>query len=144
MQDKIFVYGSLMAPAPSQIGQTLRGMADFVGEALVGGVIYDLGRYPGLVLSKKPGDRVRGHLYRMRDPAALLPILDEYEGSASGDPEKNEYRRVLIQVDRQGEAVFAWAYLYNFATDSLARIPNGDYLAFMAKNEAYRRFLDSV
>ena len=100
--------------------------ADFVGEGVVLGRLYDLGRYPGLVLSESTEDKVFGELYRLRDDD-VLRVLDDYEGCAPGDPEPHEYARRSVSVIGAGAATEAWAYIYNGAVEQLRLITSGRY-----------------
>lgn len=61
MSDTLFVYGTLKRQGPGEPHRLLRG-ARFVSPATVGGTLYDLGRYPGLVRKARDGQRVFGEL----------------------------------------------------------------------------------
>ena len=86
------------------IGQNAR----FEGEGTVQGQLFDLGVYPGVVLSPDAQDRVIGEVYRL-DPLSAgetLRELDEYEGM--------EYRREIVPVRLEDRSsVEAWAYVLN-------------------------------
>ena len=101
----LFVYGTLKGRTSRQRHRLLRG-ARFVGGATISGVLYDLGRYPGLVRTSRNGRRVTGELYALPDDSArrMLRALDRYEGS--------EYtrRRVFVRLSN-GNRRLAWTYL---------------------------------
>lgn len=139
----IFVYGSLMGSIQSGIAKKLHAGAEFVGEGYVQGQLFDLGQYPGLIIWE--GDSwVKGHVFQMADPAALIPFLDAYEDINWGQPDLSEYWRAMVEV-KVADAYFdCWAYLYNQPTDQLSLIPDGDYLAYMKNNDAHRDFLNSL
>jgi gamma-glutamylcyclotransferase (GGCT)/AIG2-like uncharacterized protein YtfP len=103
----------------------------FESEGTVQGQLFDLGNYPGLVLSRDPLDRVLGEIYRLEPSLAeeTLRQLDEYEGIRLAEPETNEYRREIVTVRlTDGSAVDAWAYVLQRAPENFLRILSGDYL----------------
>jgi gamma-glutamylcyclotransferase (GGCT)/AIG2-like uncharacterized protein YtfP len=82
----------------------------------VRGTLYDLGRYPAVLLSGTAW--VKGELYEL--PSGVLDALDEYEGS--------EYRRVdAAVVLESGRRVRGWVYEYRERLAGWRRIPSGDY-----------------
>ena len=120
----LFLYGTLR-PGGNAAGR-LAGRGRWLGPTTTRGRLYRITYYPALV----GGDGVvRGDLFEMDDPAALLPELDAYEGCGPGDAEPWEYRRAQIAVDSGGTGHAAWAYLYNWPVDESARIESGDFLS---------------
>ena len=118
----VFVYGILMR------GFDLHhhmGDAAFVGPAAVSGTLYSLGTYPGMV---DGAGTVRGELYRSRDIAVTLEVLDEVEGYDPLDVEAGEYVRVLrdVRLDAGGKQP-AWLYLYNRDIKGRQQIKSGDW-----------------
>jgi gamma-glutamylcyclotransferase (GGCT)/AIG2-like uncharacterized protein YtfP len=96
----LFVYGTLRAGASA--AGLLEG-CERLGHATVHGILYDIdGRFPALVLY---GDNsvVHGEIWRC--PAALLPSLDRYEGTADG-----LFRRVAVDVERLRGGTPCWVY----------------------------------
>ncbi len=121
----LFVYGTLRRNRRGRLHPLLRGRARYVGPASVRGRLYDLGRYPGLLLAGN--DRVSGELYRLPDPCSAWPALDRYEECDPSDPQA-EYVRRLIPVHRPGgTTVDAWCYLYNRPLLPRQRVHGGDY-----------------
>ena len=143
MLDNLFVYGSLMGSIDSPIARRLRDHADFMGEAVVKGYLYDLGRYPGLIEDLQSNYLVKGHIFKMKNPETLLAILDEYEGAANPHV-LNEYRRDHIKAKLNGHSIECWAYIYNLSTKGLPYIKSGNYLDYLKNNLEYQRFIDSV
>jgi len=99
----------------------LRQQAEFLGPATVQGRLYAIGDYPGLILSGTVDGLVTGEVYRLRKPAQMLAVLDEYEGG--------DYERVLAdaQLD-SGETTGTWVYVYRLPVDEAKRIKSGDFL----------------
>ncbi len=92
--------------------------------------LFNLGNYPGLVLSVDPLDRVLGEVYRIGPShfAETMRKLDDYEGVTLPNP---EYRREIVTVHlTNGPAIEAWAYILNRDPRRYTRIISGDYLRF--------------
>lgn len=124
----VFVYGTLRQEARHPAHEMLARRAELVGLAWLQGQLFELGNYPGAVLSDNPSDRVLGELYLLTDPKATLALLDDYEGSSEAFPEPHEYRRRRIDVQSfGGGTISAWVYLYALPTKDLRRISGGDY-----------------
>src|SRR6202521_3282246 len=111
MQDRLFVYGTLMRGFDHPMAQLLSRSADFIGEAHCGGRLYLVKHYPGLVLSDDPDDVVFGELYCLRQPDALLREFDTYEACGEGFAAPTEYvRQMLPVISGEGAAGEAWTY----------------------------------
>jgi gamma-glutamylcyclotransferase (GGCT)/AIG2-like uncharacterized protein YtfP len=127
MNSHLFVYGTLLSTAGHPMGARLQRQARLVGEASIGGRLYSLGRYPGLVETAGAAEaRVHGELYALANPAAALKWLDTYEGIVPGDHDQNDYVRTERSVRlTSGEEVAAWVYLYRKDVRRFAAIPDG-------------------
>ena len=112
----LFVYGSLRKgfhhPAYAYISQHF----DFISDAKVQGVLYDMGDYPAAVPSG--GDHwILGELYRLKPEADwdwAIAQLDDYEGVAPEEGEPALYKReeaVIVSAD--GKKTEAWIYWFN-------------------------------
>ncbi len=88
LRERVFVYGTLRVNAEQ--GGRMKG-AHLLGSGVVGGRLYQVDWYPGLVLAND--GEVVGEVYEVDE--VMLAALDEYEGG--------EYRRVKVQVKRQTE-----------------------------------------
>lgn len=117
----LFVYGTLKRRAPRRQHRLLRE-ARYLASASIGGVLYDLGEYPGLMRTSRNQQRVGGELYELPDGAApeMLRALDRYEG--------REYvrRRVYVTLSN-GKRRAAWAYLLRRRPKSAVRVQSGRY-----------------
>jgi gamma-glutamylcyclotransferase (GGCT)/AIG2-like uncharacterized protein YtfP len=129
MQDRLFVYGTLMRGFDHPMAKLLSRSADFIGEARCQGRLYLVKHYPGLVLSDDPHELVFGELYRLRSPQELLREFDMYEACGEGFVEPTEYvRQMLSATSDDGGAGEAWTYVYNWPVNNLPRIASGRFL----------------
>ena len=134
----IFVYGTLRRDFGNE-SNILEREGSFAGECFVRGRLFGLGPYSGLVLSESPDETVRGDLFNIPPDksAAVLDLLDRYEGCAPSDPQPHEYKRDLVNAfTKNGASVKAWAYVLNRPVGDLEPIESGDYLAWRAAREA--------
>lgn len=132
--DLLFVYGTLL-PADAGLGgrqQRLRlaREAEVMGPGSCAGVLYNLGRYPGLVLPAPPDAVVQGTVLRLSAPARSLAWLDAYEGIVPGQHPHNDYERLRCPVVlAAGGTVEAWVYVYRGAIEGAVPIAGGAWLA---------------
>ena len=120
--EKLFVYGTLRPG-----GRAEEKMSAFrhLGKATVGGNLYSLGWYPGLVLGEE--GEVTGDIYGV--PESSFPALDDYEGCAAHSPKPHEYERVRADVKfEDGQSVTAWIYDYRAEVEPANLISSGDWL----------------
>jgi len=124
----LFVYGTLRSEGNRPMYHEITRHADYVGEAMVPGRLYDLGPYPALV----PADEMEaakyhvvGELYRLHSDrrAEMLRRLDVYEGVPDG-----LYRREQWTALREdGLEVATWVYVYDRPLHDATLIVSGDY-----------------
>jgi gamma-glutamylcyclotransferase (GGCT)/AIG2-like uncharacterized protein YtfP len=131
----LFVYGSLRSAADTKWSRFLASVSHFDGAGRTRGRLYQLGGYPGLVVSSPvvSSDQnawVVGEVYSPHEPASVWPVLDAYEGCGPADslPYAFERQPVDVLLDN-GQTIRAWAYVYCLATADKVRIMSGDYLA---------------
>lgn len=142
MVKELFVYGTLMQDTDSAMARFLHARATSRGIAYLPGRLYDLGSYPGAVFDLNESGTITGQIYSLRDPEAIFPILDEYEGVSEHPAEPEEYIRELVPASLDGETVPCWIYRYNFDTTPLPLIPSGNYLTYYAKKLTHRQFIE--
>ena len=135
MLDLLFVYGSLMSEVPSAASRWLRQHSSLIAKDSLPGHLYDLGRYPGLVMEENKPALVYGEIHRLYKPAEALRYLDEYEGTAMANP---EYERIVCQTMQQRNC---WVYQYLPTDHSLPRIQGGDYYTFYPTNSRHLTFI---
>ncbi len=127
--DLIFVYGTLMRRFDHPMSKLLSANAEFLGEGSCPGRLYSITHYPGMLRAAAAGDVVFGELYRMRDPAALLSELDEYESCGPNFDPPTLYLRETLPVTLSNGAVHqAWTYIYNRPVPEAKRIASGRFL----------------
>lgn len=125
--DLLFVYGTL------RNGFARHNLLQRLGAARVGmgsirAELFDLGDFPGAVKSKNSCARVAGEIYRLRNPARALKILDEVEGLRPAAPASSLFRRETFAVTASnGEQKTAWVYWLNRQPPAMRRIRSGDY-----------------
>lgn len=104
--EHLFVYGTLRRASPHPMARELARAAHFVGEGKMRGRLHSLGAYPGMTPATDAEDWVPGDVYRLQDPAAMFPILDQYEGA--------EFVRMLdtVLLD-SGTELPCWVYVYH-------------------------------
>lgn len=121
-------YGTLMRAAGGPERLDVRDRLSFVTECLFGGILYDLGRYPGAT----PGDGVvRGELFRLHDPR-VWAVLDRYEGYDPDREEASLFVRRQASLDEPADRR-AWVYWYNGDPTGHPRIPSGDWAAYVGE-----------
>ena len=137
MTDLIFVYGSLMSNVPSQAGKWLAQNATRLATDELRGRLYDLGRYPGLLLVTSAQDQnlVRGEVYRMTRPKEALAYLDEYEGVDLPVP---EYQRKLCHTQ---QGYHCWVYELMPGGQEFPLIGSGDYSTYYPTNSRHLAFI---
>lgn len=93
----------------------------FISAATVNGHLYDLGEYPGLLLSETDSPVV-GEVYEVDD--ALLQELDEFEVSSN-------YLRRQVTISLGDQTKTGWVYEPDLQFYSLRKlIESGDWLEY--------------
>ena len=136
----LFAYGSLLSDAaPRYVRRILRGGCD-LGAAYVNGNLYDLGDYPGLVLTHQGEERVFGKVFRLRNAQPGLHLIDRYEGYHEDDPAASEFLRISTDAHLlpDGRVISAWLYIYNNWPRHSRRIRSGDYLRYLRQGRRSR------
>lgn len=122
---RLFAYGTLRMGMGHAMHQVLAPHATFIGEGTVSARLFNLGSYPGIVLSDQSGDRVIGDVFHLAPESAgsLLSALDDYEGIGPAHPLPHEYAREAVDVlMSDGRSIRAWAYVLTDPLPSWPRI----------------------
>jgi len=119
MPEPIFIYGTLHPDrAPAAIAATARLLKP-LGRATIRGRRYELGEYPGVILTDEAGALVHGELFLLPDPpqaTAVLAKLDAYEDFRPADPAGSLFlRQRTIATLEDGTQRACWVYTYNRA-----------------------------
>jgi len=134
MTSYLFTYGTLLSGFGHPMHEVLCRYASMLGTGYINGKLYELGHYPGLVLSNNVKKVVWGEIYQIQDETTLFKYLDDYEGCANHSRKPYEYQRDLVTIhDAAQHSMLAWTYLYKPPTGHLHLIPTGDYLAYRNK-----------
>jgi gamma-glutamylcyclotransferase (GGCT)/AIG2-like uncharacterized protein YtfP len=128
MQDRLFVYGTLMRGFDHPMAKLLSRSAEFIGEAHCRGRLYLVKHYPGLVLSGDASDTVFGELFRLHTPETSLVTFDDYEGCGPDVASPQYLRQKLPLTLDDGTVSEAWAYVYNRPVAKLKRITSGRFM----------------
>ena len=128
MKHYLFSYGTLLPGfAPKEIAATVRNLRP-VGRGRVHGRLYDLGEYPGAILSSS-GPIILGQVFELPDDPEILKQLDEYEGFDPAHPEGSLFVRKKCPVTLQGgRRVKCWVYGYNRHPGSAPGLASGDFV----------------
>jgi gamma-glutamylcyclotransferase (GGCT)/AIG2-like uncharacterized protein YtfP len=130
--DRVFFYGTLMAPFNRPGRLRITPKLTYEGRGTIRAALFDLGIYPAAVPAYD-NSVVWGEVYETSDAAAVLAALDEIEGYRPNEPERSLYTRVLTDVTLEdGGARKAWAYFYNAPLGRAQRIESGDYLQHLS------------
>lgn len=128
MKRYLFSYGTLLPKrAPTEIAPVVRRLRH-VGRGKVRGRLYDLGEYPGAVLTKT-GPAIVGQIFELPDDPEVLEKLDEYEGF---DPARSRgslfvRKRRLVNIDGGRQKVWCWIYVYNRRPGNAPAVAGGDF-----------------
>ncbi|HKN37348.1 MAG TPA: gamma-glutamylcyclotransferase family protein [Terriglobales bacterium] len=123
----LFSYGTLLPRhAPPEIAPTVRRLRR-VGRGSVQGQLYDLGQYPGAILSRG-GPMVVGQVFELPDDPGVLTQLDEYEGFDPSRPRGSLFvrKRCLVRLNN-GEKLACWIYTYNRPLGQARPLAGGNY-----------------
>lgn len=127
MKRYLFSYGTLLPDhAPAEIAPVVSRLRP-IGRGKVRGRLYDLGDYPGAVLSKT-GPVIVGQIFELPDAPEVIKKLDEYEGFDPAHPQGSLFvrKRSLVTVGN-GKKVWCWIYVYNRHPGDAVPVTGGDF-----------------
>ena len=113
----LFIYGTLHPDrAPAAIAATVKLLRP-IGRATIQGRLYNLGEYPGVILSEDPTEIVPGEVFVLPDELKALEILtrlDAYEDYRPSDFGNSLYlRQMTTAAMENGFRQPCWVYTYN-------------------------------
>jgi gamma-glutamylcyclotransferase (GGCT)/AIG2-like uncharacterized protein YtfP len=116
----VFVYGTLRRRGEGAMPIRFP-KSKFIADAKVGGSLYDLGAYPGLVLDES-NSSVVGEVYEVDDET--LKALDDFEASS-------DYLRKQVEIALGGQKRRCWTYEPNPESYSFhTLISSGDWIEY--------------
>ncbi len=98
-----------------------------IGRGWTRGKLLDLRDFPGLVPSRRPGDRVFGELWEVGDSKNALTALDKYEEFNPRDPDHSLYVRRNATVRLPTGASRAWVYVLRAPPADARVVEGGDW-----------------
>ena len=132
--DKLFVYGTLLSELNHPMHHIIAENCEFIDKATIQGRLYNVDWYPGLVLSENQEDWVIGELYAIKNTEEIFEALNEYEGCSGSNEKPHMYQKKVCKVfDGNKEVHRAHTYVYQFSTDELELIKNGDFAVYSSK-----------
>ncbi|MGH9549837.1 MAG: gamma-glutamylcyclotransferase family protein [Terriglobales bacterium] len=130
MSRHLFVYGTLEpAHAPAEIAAAVRHLRR-VGSGSVRGRLYDLGDFPGAVVSRTSPSVIKGKVFELPEDEQVLSSIDTYEGFDPNHPQGSLFVRKRWPVTlADGSRMTCWIYTYNRKPGDARLIPSGSYTA---------------
>jgi gamma-glutamylcyclotransferase (GGCT)/AIG2-like uncharacterized protein YtfP len=135
MTGLLFVYGTLLEPDNS-FANYLHQNSTYVSAGKIKGALYDIGEYPGAVITGNHDGYVYGHLLQLHQPEQNLKTIDDYEGFGPEQEQPNLYLREILSVEVETGIVNAWVYLYNLPINGLPQITDGNYTAYKPQKKS--------
>jgi len=127
MNNLLFVYGTLLNE-DNEYAVYLKNNSSHYSYGKLRGKLYDIGEYPGAILSAENDDRIYGSILELCDPVKILPVIDDYEGYGEDQLQPNEFTRVTFDVETEAGHIICWVYLYNLPVAGLTQIESGRYI----------------
>ncbi len=137
---KLFVYGTLRNAYSHQLHHILSDKFEFIGEGSIRGILYDIGQYPGAVISMSAKTKIVGEIYQVKDKDTIysaLKILDAYEGYDGADLTGSEFirKKKFVKLNN-GKRVLSWIYIYNAPVSDKHLIRSGDFIHHISTKES--------
>ncbi|MCB0640528.1 MAG: gamma-glutamylcyclotransferase [Phaeodactylibacter sp.] len=120
--DYLLFYGSLRQGLDGRQKLNIEAFIEYLSNCRVPGRLYDLGPYPGLLLSE--AGQVVCELYHIKD-AQCIALLDAFEDFDPRNQAASLYLRKRIPVP--GHHLEAWIYEYNRPVRPDQFITSGDW-----------------
>lgn len=138
----LFCYGTLLRDTAAASMSAVVRRLPRLAVATVRGCLYDLGSYPGLILSDDliddDGDSVvRGEIVAVQSASDWLR-LDAYEGVDHARPQRSLYNRIrTTATTASGDKVECWVYVYNREIKHAAKIDSGCWRTYLSDGEEF-------
>ena len=122
----LFAYGSLLSD-DNEFAIYLKNNSKFYSAGKVKGRLYDIGEYPGAVLTSEGDKYIYGDILKIDTPEKVFKVIDDYEGYGGEQSWPNEFIRVLTDIETKSGAMSCWIYVYNLPVNGLRYIKDGRY-----------------
>jgi gamma-glutamylcyclotransferase (GGCT)/AIG2-like uncharacterized protein YtfP len=132
MTDLLFVYGTLLQPG-NEFADYLNQQCTYITSGKIKGILYDLGEYPGLVITGDVEQYIYGSIFKLHHPEENLKMIDNYEGFGPEQEQPNLFVRVIKPIETNNDIIQAWVYLYNLPVAGLPQIISGSYSEYISK-----------
>jgi gamma-glutamylcyclotransferase (GGCT)/AIG2-like uncharacterized protein YtfP len=134
--ERVFVYGTLRKESSQAMAKLLVSNSKFLGEGHIVGALYDLGRYPGLLVGPDKIDAVYGQVFELTNTELVLSKLDYYEECSDDFPKPHMYQRMQCSITlADNSELSAWVYVYQRDVGECVHIPGGDYMAYLSQKK---------
>lgn len=129
----LFVYGTLLSRSRDLMGREMRWQLQrhclWRRSAMVPGLLFDLGGYPGWVEQRHTNRCVYGELLLLGNAPKVFRWLDPYENFDPLRPIDGEYVREVRRISlHHGETVDAWIYRYRGDRADKRWVSHGSWL----------------
>jgi gamma-glutamylcyclotransferase (GGCT)/AIG2-like uncharacterized protein YtfP len=124
----LFIYGTLLQ-SDNEFALYLQKNSSPHGKGKFKGKLYDIGEYPGAILTGDAEDHVHGHIVLLND-TSVLKNLDRYEGYGPKELKPNLFIRKRIAIETETGLIECWVYFYNLPIDGLHQITSGEYVSY--------------
>ncbi len=138
MTDHLFVYGTLRRNSTHPMAEYLANRGEYRGKGTAVGLLYDLGRFPGMIevgspqapreeiLTPNVRTTINGDVYLLKSMDKTLSELDRYETPESPLPFFFERGQTNVTLT-DGDIIRAQIYWYRGEVKEWQRIASGDY-----------------
>jgi gamma-glutamylcyclotransferase (GGCT)/AIG2-like uncharacterized protein YtfP len=136
---KLFVYGTLRNSYGHKLYGLLKDNFELIGKAVIKGKLFDIGKYPGAVISRTDNNQIVGELYQAKKDSdsieQALKKLDRYEGYDAQDSSSEYVRKRKFVRLKNGKKVLSWVYVYNRPVKNKHLIESGDYIHHISRKK---------
>ena len=134
----LFVYGTLLTFVATAAGDRLRRQSSLVARARVAGRLYDLGRYPGLAPSRRPGEWVIGELLPPDESAPHIASSRSLRGGCGAGSTRFTREPTIAYIGSRGRRR-VWVYRFVGPVRAEHRIAGGDYERHIVRIRGWSR-----
>lgn len=130
LKNHLFLYGSLLGDIKEEkVKKIFNENCQFISVGYILGKLYDLGEYPGAILTTDKNERVFGKIFGIKNPQKTFRVFDEYEEYFPKDLKKSLFvrRKTKAYLLPLEDTITSWTYFYNQKIDKEPQINSGHY-----------------